>query len=93
MGGTHGARAFESLSALEGPTCRPFRVGPLKRLYPWAAGTKSVPLPTATQFEPPRGSEGEGAGGQGGAQVTAFEAARLIKPPALCLTRTTHNAG
>jgi len=23
---------------------------------PWAAGTKSVPLPTATQFEPLRGS-------------------------------------
>jgi len=25
--------------------------------YPWASGTKGVPLPTATQFKPLRGSE------------------------------------
>jgi len=36
----------------------PFRVGVPEGLYPWAAGTESVPWPTATQFEPLRNWEG-----------------------------------
>ena len=65
--------------------CDPAAAGSvrLKGLCPWAAGTKSMPLPTATHVEPLRGSEGEDAGRQGGIQVTDFEAAPLIKPPAL----------
>jgi hypothetical protein len=30
--------------------------GDCLRRYPWAAGTRTVPLPTATQFQPLRGS-------------------------------------
>jgi len=49
--GAHGARAFKSLSALEGPNGVTLAgSAPLKGLYPWAAGIKSVPLPTATQL-------------------------------------------
>jgi hypothetical protein len=42
-------------------TCDPFRVGPLEGRCSWVAGTQNVPLPTATPFEPLRGSEGQGA--------------------------------
>ena len=46
-------------------------------------GHQEHALAHATHFEPLRGSDGEDAGRQGGIQVTDFEAAPVIKPPAL----------
>ena len=52
-----GQRSMENCSGLGGiELCDPCRVGKIGGRDPWAAGTKNVPLPTATQFSPLRGS-------------------------------------
>jgi len=91
VGETHGNDASRKGSALEGAEqfdpCGVGRVDGGRR--PWAAGTKSVPWPTATQVEPLRGWDGDRdkrkARGHG---VIPLCGTQLIKPPACgrCLT-------
>jgi hypothetical protein len=65
VGETRGNSASKILSALEGPNgSTPSGSVRLMGCYPWAAGTKTVPLPTATQFQPLRGWDDDRDGGK-----------------------------
>jgi hypothetical protein len=70
VGETHGNGGSKTLSALEGPNrSTPSGSARLMESYPWAAGTKTVLLPTTTQFQPLRGWEGD----RDGREASAME--------------------